>query len=51
MNQLRMFKDDIYVNDNDRSGFVYQHCLSIPCSTNITDAQLKGVADKIKEVF
>ena len=51
MNQLRMFKDDIYINNNDRSDFVYQHCLSIPCSTNITDEQLKAVADKIKEVF
>ena len=51
MNQLRMFKDDLYINNNDRSNFVYQHCLSIPCSTNITDAQLKSVSDKIKEVF
>ena len=51
MNQLPMFKDDIYVNKNDRSDFVYRHCLSIPCSTNISDAELKTVADKIKEVF
>ncbi|MEP6675080.1 MAG: LegC family aminotransferase [Ferruginibacter sp.] len=51
MNQLRMFKDDLYINDNDRSDFVYQHCLSIPCSTNITDEQLKAVSDKIREVF
>ena len=51
MNQLPMFKDNIYVNKNDRSDFVYQHCLSIPCSTNITDAELKAVAEKIKEVF
>lgn len=51
MNQLRMFKDDLYINNNDRSDFVYQHCLSIPCSTNITDAELKAVVGKIKEVF
>lgn len=51
MNQLRMFKDDIYFNENDRSDYVYKHCLSIPCSTNITDAELKAVADKIKGVF
>lgn len=51
MNQLRMFANDIYVNRNDRSDFVYQHCLSIPCSTNITDAELEGVANKIKEAF
>jgi perosamine synthetase len=51
MNQLRMFKDDIYYHHNDRSNYVYQHCLSIPCSTNITDEQLEAVAGKIKEVF
>ena len=51
MNQLRMFKDNIFYNKNDRSDFVYQRCLSIPCSTNITDEQLKAVCEKIKEVF
>ena len=51
MNQLRMFKEDIYYNKNDRSNFVYQHCLSIPCSTNITDEQIKAVAAKIKECY
>jgi perosamine synthetase len=51
MNQLRMFANDIYYNHTDRSNHVYQHCLSIPCSTNITDAQLEAVAGKIKEVF
>lgn len=51
MNQLRMFKEDIYYNKTDRSNFVYQHCLSIPCSTNITDEQVRGVAARIKECF
>ena len=51
MNQLNMFADDIYFNHNDRSDFLYKHCLSIPCSTNITDEQLQAVCDKIKEVF
>lgn len=51
MNQLPMFKTDIYYNKTDRSAFVYNHCLSIPCSTNITNEELKGVTDKIKEVF
>jgi perosamine synthetase len=51
MNQLRMFTNDIYYNKNDRSDFVYKHCLSIPCSTNITDEQLEGVSNKIKEVY
>ncbi len=51
MNQLRMFTGNIYYNKTDRSEFLYKHCLSIPCSTNITDEEMKGVADKIKEVF
>ena len=51
MNQLRMFKNNIFYNKDNRSDFVYQRCLSIPCSTNITDEQLKAVCEKIKEVF
>jgi perosamine synthetase len=51
MNQLVMFKDDLYVNTNDNSDYVYKHCLSIPCSTNITNEELQSVVDKIKSVF
>jgi len=51
MNQLRMFKENIYYNKTDRSDFVYKHCLSIPCSTNITNEELEGVAARIKEVY
>jgi perosamine synthetase len=51
MNQLPMFTNDIYYNHTDRSNFVYQHCLSIPCSTYITDADLEAVSNKIKECF
>lgn len=51
MNQLRMFANDIYYNKTDRSNYVYQHCLSIPCSTNITNEELQAVADKIKEAY
>jgi len=51
MNQLRMFTNNIFYNKHNRSNFVYQRCLSIPCSTNITDADLKAVCEKIKELF
>jgi perosamine synthetase len=51
MNQLPMFTNDIFVHDNDVSDFVYKHCLSIPCSTNITNEELQGVAEKIKSLF
>ena len=51
MNQLKMFRDNIYYNKDDRSGFIYQRCLSIPCSTNITEAEMAGVVEKIKSVY
>ena len=51
MNQLRMFKDDIYYTKDDVSNYIYSKCLSIPCSTNITDDDLMSVVLKIKEVF
>ena len=51
MNQLRMFKDDVYYTKEDKSNFVYQRCLSIPCSTNITDEEMAEVATKIKSVY
>lgn len=51
MNQLRMFTSDIYYQQNDRSDFVYKHCLSIPCSTYITDEDIMAVSAKIREVF
>lgn len=51
MNQLPMFANDIYYNKTNHSNFLYKHCLSIPCSTNITDKELREVSNKIKEVF
>jgi perosamine synthetase len=51
MNQLRMFKNDVYYNKNDQSDFIYKRCLSIPCSTNIKDEELAAVAEKIKSVY
>ena len=51
MNQLRMFTKDIYYTEDDRSGYIYQRCLSIPCSTNIQDAEMEAVVEKIKSVY
>ena len=51
MNQLPMFKNYMYYNKNDRSDFIYRKCLSLPCSTYITNAELASVVSKIKEVF
>jgi perosamine synthetase len=51
MNQLKMFKEDIYYTKEDQSDYIYKNCLSIPCSTNITDDEMQAVADVIKRVF
>jgi len=51
MNQLPMFARDIYFQKTDRSDFLYKTCLSIPCSTNITNEDLKEVSNKIKTLF
>jgi len=51
MNQLRMFKNDIYYTKEDKSNFIYQRCLSIPCSTNITDEEMTTVTNTIKSLY
>ena len=51
MNKLKMFKDDVYYNEDDKSDYVYQRCLSIPCSTNITDDEIREVAEKIRSLY
>jgi perosamine synthetase len=51
MNQLPMYRENIFVTKDDRSDYIYQRCLSIPCSTNIKDEEMKAVADLIKSVF
>jgi perosamine synthetase len=51
MNQLRMFANDVYYTMDNNSDSVYQECLSIPCSTNITDEELQSVADAIKAIY
>ena len=51
MNQLPMYSDNIYINENDVSSKVHSSALSIPCSTNISDSELEQVAETIKEFF
>jgi perosamine synthetase len=50
MNQLPMFRNNIYFNHNDVSNKVYQNSLSIPCSTGISEQELNTVVTKIKEI-
>jgi len=46
-----MFKKDIYLTENNYSYKIYNTCLSIPCSTNITDNDLELVINVIKKTF
>lgn len=51
MNRLGMFRENIYYTKDDRSGYIYQRCLGIPCSTNIKEEEMTAVAEKIKSVY
>ncbi len=51
MNQLPAFAKDIYYQEDNVSGRVYSQCLSLPCSTNLTDKEIAEVIDKIKGFY
>jgi perosamine synthetase len=51
MNKLPMFTNEIYVTHSDISNQVYQNCLSLPCSTYITEEQLNQVAKTVLNNF
>lgn len=51
MNQLPMFKDDLYVSEENHSAAIYESCISIPSSAGITHEQLQEVVTKIKLFF
>lgn len=51
MNQLPANKKDLFFTKTDISNDVYQNCISLPCSTNITDEQLETVIKCIYEFY
>jgi perosamine synthetase len=51
MNQLPMFANELYYTENEVSNELYQSCLSIPCSTYISDQEMENVVVTIKSVF
>ena len=51
MNQLQMFKNDLYISNNDQSNLTYNLCLSIPCSTYITEQELNEVVKVIRSCY
>ena len=51
MNQLEMFKEDIYVSIEDHSNQIYQTSISIPSSAGITQAEMETVVKTIKTFY
>ena len=51
MNQLPMYKDCYYITKLDNSKKIHDSCLSIPCSTGITEMELEKVVKTIKKFF
>jgi len=51
MNQLPMFEKDLFYQHENKSDKVYRHCLSIPCSTYISDEDLDRICAVIKQVY
>jgi perosamine synthetase len=51
MNQLPAFKGAIYFQKDDVSDRVYRNCLSLPCSTGLTELDQDKVIELIKEFY
>lgn len=51
MDQLNMFKNDPFFSEENHSASIYENCISIPSSSNLTDAQLETVVKTIKEIY
>lgn len=51
MNELPSFGNCLYYQDHDNSKSIYADCLSLPCSTSITDSELGSVVKHIKEFY
>lgn len=51
MNQLPANANDLYYTKTDVSNQIYDTCVSLPCSTNITDEQLEIVVKNIEQFY
>ena len=51
MNNLPMYKDLIYVNEDDNSNSIFNECISIPSSSNLTDSDQCKVISEIKNFY
>ena len=51
MNQLPAFRNDLYINHHDVSEKVYHSCLSLPCSTGLTDDEQQQVIHCLEKFY
>jgi len=51
MNRLPAFKKDIYIHVDDVAGKIYNNCLSLPCSTSLTEEEQNTVLRLLKEFY
>ena len=51
MNNLPMYKDLRYINDNDISNKIFKECISIPSSSNLTIDDQHKVISEIKNFY
>ena len=51
MNRLPAYAKDVYYTNADVAATVYNECLSLPCSTHITNEQLETVASLVADFY
>jgi perosamine synthetase len=51
MNKLPMYKELRYVNENDISNKIFNECISIPSSSNLTISDQHKVISEIKKFY
>jgi len=49
MNMLPMYKDCLYITENNNCDLIHKTCLAIPCSTSISNEEIDIVIREIKE--
>lgn len=51
MNMLVMFKDEVYFTKNNVAEAVYKNCISLPCSSNLTDDEQQIIIESVKSFY
>ena len=51
MNNLPMYKNLRFINENDISNKIFNQCISIPCSSNLSTMDQSKVISEIKKFY